>query len=276
VSAETLEDEEPEEQEPAEEPAREYGVEISGSHLRWYRCSACGAEDALATVERGPAAVCGSCRARATGYAVPDGSVPFSPAVGYPMGTYVPAITAAVPHPAPVVTSRDPMPEGVVVPGPVRLLAAQARTAGWRVVVQYADGWGIHARLGTPTARVRSFAVRMHSGKKRAVAVYKIGSTGTGTWDGVWIFGDRVPYGGAGITELEQYLAADVPEEWFTEISQRRTGQEERKKIREACNRGVHGQTNTLAQRTTCALCDNSWDWKAQPWRREKKSKEHA
>lgn len=257
------------------EQPREYGAEIPGSYLRWYRCTVCDNADTLAIPEYGPTAQCGGCRMVGVGMTDTASRGGYTPAVGYPRGQYVESVSAVVPHPAPVVTSRDAMPDGVVQPGPVRKLAQQAREAGWQVLVQYADGHGIHGTTGRPTARRQSFAVRMQCDGKRAVAVYKIGSTAV--WDGIWIFGDRAPFGHAGVTELEQYLAAGgaVSPEWFAEIVQRRDTAEERKKLKAACDRGQHA-SSVVNGMNFCSNCEQTWGLKKAAPRKEKKSKEGA
>lgn len=260
-----------------EEEAERHGEEVAGSYLRRYLCTVCGDRHTLAVPSHAAVAMCSDCRIAATGYGAPDGSVPYGPIVGYPRGTYVPAVVERLPHPAPVTTSRQQRPEGVVEPGPVQKLATRARESGWQVLVQYADGHGIHGTTGRPTARVQSFAVRMqHASGRRAVAVYRSGSTWT--WSSVWIFGDRAPFGHAGVTELEEYLqrGGAVEEQWFAAVVEKREAAEERKKVKAACDRGSHARTSTVEKVTTCLLCDNSWDWKAAPWRKPKKSKEGA
>lgn len=261
-----------------EEP-REYGAEIVGSYLRWYRCTVCGNADTLAIPEYGSTAQCGTCRMVSVGMVGESGREAlrgaYAPVVGYPRGTYVPPVAVVVPHPAPVGTSRDEMPTGIVVPGPVLKLAQRARESGWQVLVQYADGHGIHGITGRPTARRQSFAVRMQCGSRRAVAVYKMGSTAV--WDGIWIFGDRAPFGHAGVTELEQYLAAggDVLPSWFAEIVQRRDTAEERKKLKAACDRGQHA-SSVVNGENFCSNCEQTWGFKKVAPRKEKKSKEGA
>lgn len=267
--------------EPAEEleQPRKYGAEIPGSYLRWYRCTVCDSADTLAIPEYGPTAQCGGCRMVGVGMSDAGSSEAlrgaYAPVVGYPRGTYVPSVAVVVPHPTPVTTSRDEMPEGIVQPGPVLKLAQRAREAGWQVYVQYADGYGIHSRLGTPTARVQSFAVRAQCAGKRVVAVYKISSAAV--WDGIWIFGDRAPFGKAGVTELEQYIdvGGAVPPEWFAEIVQRRDTAEERKKLKAACDRGQHASA-VVNGMNFCSNCEQTWSLKSAAPRKEKKSKEGA
>jgi hypothetical protein len=172
------------------------------------------------------------------------------------------------------------MPLDAPMPESVMKLAEFAREAGWEVRVQYARGNGIHGSTGKPTGLVHSLAVRMGNHPMtdaQAVAVYVSGSSWT--WKSIWVSGPELPpFGAAGLTELKEWLdaAGDVPPGWYSTIAERVAEQERRRKIKEACDRGTHGNTITLGALTSCHYCTNSWETGAQPWRKPKKAKEHA
>lgn len=93
----------------------------------------------------------------------------------------------AVAHPAPSVTSRDPMPDRWVYPDPVLNLAQTAREAGWTVRLTYARGHGVHATTMRPTAEKHSVAVRMTCPRGSAVAVYVTPvARRAWSWESLW------------------------------------------------------------------------------------------
>lgn len=90
----------------------------------------------------------------------------------------------AKPYPAPIVTSNDPIPDGVTKPRPVADLEALARRAGWNINTTYAEGWVPHASHGTPGAEPKqSWAVRLERHGSRAVAVRM-----ADTWTSFWVW----------------------------------------------------------------------------------------
>lgn len=152
-------------------------------------------------------------------------------------------------HPAPEVTSLEPVPESVDIHASVRALKALAPEPEWKSVITYARGYGVHATQGTPTALVHSLAARFHCriNGRCAVAVYeKPVNGGTWTWRSVWIWGpDLVWYGGCGVTDLKEYLAMArgwSPEEleaWVHGVKVRRIEQEAAREERALTRKAV-------------------------------------
>ena len=108
-------------------------------------------------------------------------------------------------HPAPEVTSEEPMPAGVQIPAVVMKLAEVAREAGWEARITYARGNGQHSRTGAPLKVRDSFAVRIGAHplpSRQAVAVHEDGS-----WGSIWIWGaDTTWFDGCGVGDLGTYL----------------------------------------------------------------------
>lgn len=134
-------------------------------------------------------------------------------------------------HPQPVVTSLDPIPEGVEAPGVVRGLQARAEGLGWSTNVTYARGNGVHGSTGRPTKLVDSWAVRCWRGRRRAVAVYSGGSWGD-MWGIAHMFHART------LAQFETYLAG-VDDAWVRAMRAENAMFE----AHEACTGGdVHGE----------------------------------
>lgn len=84
--------------------------------------------------------------------------------------------------PVPLVTSDDPLPASVLMPGPVADLARDMERAGWRAQITYAHGYVPHATHGRPSAKPKqSWAVRAVRGAQRAVAVRE-----DDAWQSLW------------------------------------------------------------------------------------------
>lgn len=130
------------------------------------------------------------------------------------------------PYPAPERSSRDRMPEGGVTYPPAFLtLVRDAEAWGWACLLQAARGWKQHSTRGVPLKVVDSYAVRMHRGQYRAVAVHE-----GGAWSTVWIWGtDLSLFGHCGVTELREWLAspADAPVAagWYSDLRVKRQKQ---------------------------------------------------
>jgi hypothetical protein len=90
------------------------------------------------------------------------------------------------PFPAPLVTSRDPIPAGIVEPGPVAQLEAYAAEHGWQTQVAYSEGCLPHATHGRPVGPKKLWSVRLERNGARAVAVRH-----DDTWKSFWMWSPR-------------------------------------------------------------------------------------
>lgn len=175
------------------------------SFLGWAACVRPGCTGrALTTIERAPTARCGSCMAQD------------HPPAGPVVRQSAPVVAHTVPNPgapehrrdvstsitppfAPEHVSRDPFPEGWEHPRPVLSLAEHARAAGWSVRVQYARGWGMHARTGAPTQLMHTVAVRVgtadpFAGGHAGYALYRTPvARKAWTWESLWVWGSTMP-----------------------------------------------------------------------------------
>lgn len=104
-------------------------------------------------------------------------------------------------HLAPEVTSRDPMPESVKIPGAVLKMRDWIAARGWEAGITYAKGNPIHGTTGKPLAVKESFAVRAAFGGFRVVAVHMGGS-----WGSMW--GQRHMIQLRTVEELRAYVTA--------------------------------------------------------------------
>lgn len=104
-------------------------------------------------------------------------------------------------HPAPEVTSRDPMPESVKIPSAVLKMRDWIAARGWEAGITYAKGNPIHGTTGKPLAVKESFAVRAAFGGFRVVAVHMGGS-----WGSMW--GQRHMIQLRTVEELRAYVTA--------------------------------------------------------------------
>lgn len=167
--------------------------------------------------------VCTACTYGGTGVPAPPGA---SFAFGWPERQAGRPAAERTPYPAPERSSRDRMPEGGVTYPPAFLtLVRDAEAWEWACLLQAARGWKQHSTRGVPLKVVDSYAVRMHRGQYRAVAVH----TG-GAWSSVWIWGPDLPlFGHCGVTELRMWLCGPVeqpmPASWYAELRAKRQEQ---------------------------------------------------
>lgn len=91
--------------------------------------------------------------------------------------------------PAPLVTSRDPIPPGVCVPGSVGKLGARAEGFGWTAVVTYSLGFGLLKYRGA-WQQEELWAVRVARYPLAGYAMYRrIAHRGTWAWRSCWVAG---------------------------------------------------------------------------------------
>lgn len=121
-------------------------------------------------------------RAAESGHAWGGPANPDPPLVCFPMPAPGSREQVRVEFPAPIVSSTQVTPEGVVRPKPIDDLATYAQAWGWDIMITYAHGWLPHATHGTPSAVSKeSWGVRMRRDGHRAVAV-RMG----GEWASMW------------------------------------------------------------------------------------------
>lgn len=247
---------------------------IEASHLVRTRCAGCGGE-ALAAPGRAREASCAECLGGSV--TVPAGSMAYTVPVGYPLGPAPEGYEGGVPYPAPVVTSRDGRePGGVGWPGAVLRVEGVARSNGWAVRRQYARGRFPNGSTGRPGVEYASYGLSMRLRGWGAYAVY----VGT-SWRSVMLWGVSLPwFPAASVTDLTGWLAEpDRDASWYEGIRERNRLAEERRKLREQCNKGVHVHAEFAPQGVAvvmCPVCGNSWSMGGEPWRKPAKAREGA
>jgi hypothetical protein len=83
------------------------------------------------------------------------------------------------PYPAPLLTSRDPVPPGTVAQPVVLELARLFDVHGWQHMITFAEGYVPHAAYGTPSKLPKkSQALRLQRGRQQAIAM-RLGAS----WD---------------------------------------------------------------------------------------------
>lgn len=246
-------------------------IPIENSHLSEGRC-ACGA---VALVAPGRRPRCGTClRADAD---AGSGIAPAPVAGIAPLGQGCPPAppSGRAPYPVPEMSSREPW-DGQGAPSAFTKAAERVRAAGWRVVVQRSRGCPPHGATGAPTAVKDLFAFRATNGSASAYAVH----SGTG-WSSIMLWGSAINwFPSASISDLHEFvgLGGDVPASWFDRIRARIAGKEARTEELKQCNAGRHPMKyrSQAGAVMSCSRCSNSWDAKAEPWRKPKAKKTEA
>lgn len=235
-------------------------IDLTGHIVETY-CSVCGDDKVHAHPRYQHAARCITCiqeGRKSEGPVFPDSE----PTISYEAlrAPYVPPVKEAEglpPHPAPQVTSLQPVPEGVEPPAVVRVLKAKAESAGWSVNLTYARGNGVHGSTGRPTKLVESWALRCWRGTERAVAVYAGGS-----WSDMW--GLAHMFHARTLDQMERYLAG-VDESWMRRTRAENTAFEAHK----PCTSGeIHDEHPWWAKSGEGRYCNGRTE------KREKKTKE--
>lgn len=207
---------------------------VEASHLLRVSCAKRCGQRALCAPGRERTALCTACIGQSV--AAPQLHGRYVPAVGYPQGVRPVVEEVREEHPAPEVGSREgTWPDRWVMPVPIRALDRLAEACGWQARVQYARGTAL-AKYHGQWQRKESVALRIARRGFGAYAVYvhTAGRPGGWTWGSVWLWGETLlPFGHAGVTELETWLEAGgtMPPGWYGEIRERRRTQAQASKM---------------------------------------------